>query len=118
MSDVVEPLGSGRVEGRELEHEMRTSFLDYAPAPESTSILHLKKRYGLFIDGDFMPGHGKPFATISPRAISRVRIRLANTGSISRQTPIGNTPSNGTVSGKSPMRPSETWAPPMQWVWC
>jgi aldehyde dehydrogenase (NAD+) len=46
--------------------DQETSFLDYAPAPESTSILHLKKRYGLFIDGDFMPGHGKPFATISP----------------------------------------------------
>jgi DNA gyrase subunit A len=30
MSDVVEPLGSGRIEGRELEQEMRTSFLDYA----------------------------------------------------------------------------------------
>jgi DNA gyrase subunit A len=30
MSDVVEPLGSGRIEGRELEHEMRSSFLDYA----------------------------------------------------------------------------------------
>jgi DNA gyrase subunit A len=30
MSDVVEPLGSGRVEGRELEQEMRSSFLDYA----------------------------------------------------------------------------------------
>jgi acyl-CoA reductase-like NAD-dependent aldehyde dehydrogenase len=42
------------------------SFLDYAPAPESTSILHLKKSYGLFIDGDFVPGSGKPFATISP----------------------------------------------------
>jgi DNA gyrase subunit A len=30
MSDVVEPLGSGRIEGRELEQEMRSSFLDYA----------------------------------------------------------------------------------------
>src|ERR671910_351462 len=31
MSDVVgEPLGPGRVEPRELEHEMRSSFLDYA----------------------------------------------------------------------------------------
>src|SRR3954452_25020551 len=30
MSDVIEPLGAGRVEPRELELEMRTSFLDYA----------------------------------------------------------------------------------------
>ncbi len=30
VSDVVEPLGSGRIEGRELEQEMRSSFLDYA----------------------------------------------------------------------------------------
>ena len=30
MSEVVEPLGSGRIEPRELEQEMRSSFLDYA----------------------------------------------------------------------------------------
>src|SRR6185436_9175546 len=30
MSDALEPLGSGRVEPRELELEMRSSFLDYA----------------------------------------------------------------------------------------
>ena len=42
------------------------SFLDYAPAPEATSILHLQKSYGLFIDGAFVSGHGKPFASISP----------------------------------------------------
>ena len=42
------------------------AFLDYAPAPESRSILHLKKSYGLFIDGDFVDGHGTPFTTISP----------------------------------------------------
>jgi DNA gyrase subunit A len=30
MSDVIEPLGSGRIEPRELEQEMRASFLDYA----------------------------------------------------------------------------------------
>src|SRR5688572_24173055 len=30
MSDVVEPLGGGRIEGRELEQEMRSSYLDYA----------------------------------------------------------------------------------------
>jgi DNA gyrase subunit A len=30
MSDVVEPLGAGRIEERELEQEMRSSFLDYS----------------------------------------------------------------------------------------
>ncbi len=42
------------------------SFLDYAPAPESTAILDLKKRYGLFVDGEFVDGGGEPFATLSP----------------------------------------------------
>jgi DNA gyrase subunit A len=30
VSDVIEPLGAGRIESRELEQEMRSSFLDYA----------------------------------------------------------------------------------------
>jgi len=42
------------------------NFLDYAPAPESQAILNLKSEYGLFIDGDFTPGRGKAFQTISP----------------------------------------------------
>lgn len=42
------------------------SFLDYAPAPESRSIVSLKDDYGLFIGGQFVPGHGASFATISP----------------------------------------------------
>ena len=41
-------------------------FLDYAPAPESTAILHLKDSYGLFIDGEFRDGTGGSFTTISP----------------------------------------------------
>ncbi len=43
-----------------------TSFLDYAPAPESTAILNLKQSYGLFINGEFVTGHGTPFSTIAP----------------------------------------------------
>ncbi|MHB1896283.1 MAG: aldehyde dehydrogenase family protein [Metallibacterium sp.] len=42
------------------------TFLEYAPAPESRAILKLKSEYGLFIDGKFISGHGKPFQTISP----------------------------------------------------
>ena len=41
-------------------------FLDYAPAPESTSVLDLQKNYGLFIGGEFVDGHGSAFATVSP----------------------------------------------------
>ena len=56
------------------------SFLEYAPAPESKSILHLKKSYGLFIDGDFRDGHGTEFTTISPADESPIaRIAYANT---------------------------------------
>ena len=42
------------------------TFLDYAPAPESTSILNLKPSYGLFIGGEFVDGGGSSFASISP----------------------------------------------------
>lgn len=42
------------------------TFLDYAPAPESTGILSIRDSYGLFIGGEFVDGHGDSFATISP----------------------------------------------------
>lgn len=42
------------------------SFLEYAPAPESTAILNLRAEYGLFIDGEFVEGGGTPFDTIAP----------------------------------------------------
>ena len=42
------------------------SFLDYAPAPESQALLHLRPEYGLFIDGEFVAGRGEPFPTINP----------------------------------------------------
>ncbi|GAB6858292.1 aldehyde dehydrogenase family protein [Microbacterium xylanilyticum] len=47
-------------------------FLEYAPAPESRSILNLKDEYGLFIDGEFVEGRGASFATISPADESRI----------------------------------------------
>ena len=52
------------------------SFLEYAPAPESTSILNLKSEYGLFIDGEFVDGSGEVFDTISP-ATEEVIARVA-----------------------------------------
>src|SRR3954463_5847897 len=39
---------------------------DYAPAPPSRSIVDIKPSYGLFIDGDFVDGHGKAFKTVNP----------------------------------------------------
>ncbi len=39
---------------------------EYAPAPESTSIVGIQSSYGLFIGGDFVEGTGTSFKTISP----------------------------------------------------
>ena len=40
---------------------------EYAPAPESTSIVKLKSEYGLFINGKFVPAKGgRSFPTINP----------------------------------------------------
>ncbi|MFF7292844.1 aldehyde dehydrogenase family protein [Microbacterium sp. NPDC008134] len=48
------------------------SFLEYAPAPESTALLNLKDSYGLFIDGEFVDGSGNSFRTISPASEKRI----------------------------------------------
>jgi acyl-CoA reductase-like NAD-dependent aldehyde dehydrogenase len=42
------------------------NFLEFAPAPESTSVLNLRPSYGLFINGEFVDGHGDSITTISP----------------------------------------------------
>ncbi|MCW2831049.1 MAG: betaine-aldehyde dehydrogenase [Aeromicrobium sp.] len=39
---------------------------EYAPAPESRSIVDLQSSYGLFIGGEFVSGKGGSFKTISP----------------------------------------------------
>ena len=41
---------------KDIEPTSGRGFLEYAPAPESASILHLKDSYGLFIDGEFVDG--------------------------------------------------------------
>jgi aldehyde dehydrogenase (NAD+) len=41
-------------------------FLDYAPAPESRSVVDIRPAYGLFIDGAFVEGEGERFATLNP----------------------------------------------------
>ncbi len=42
-----------------------TTF-EYAPAPESRAIVDIKPSYGLFIDGDFVDGHGHAFKSVNP----------------------------------------------------
>src|SRR4051794_8852626 len=42
------------------------SPFDYAPAPESRAVVDIKASYGLFVDGEFVDGHGKAFKTINP----------------------------------------------------
>lgn len=39
---------------------------EYAPAPESRSIVDIKPSYGLFVDGEFVDGNGTSFKTINP----------------------------------------------------
>jgi aldehyde dehydrogenase (NAD+) len=38
----------------------------YAPAPESRAIVDIKPSYGLFVNGEFVDGHGRSFKSISP----------------------------------------------------
>ena len=47
--------------GRQADHRF-----EYAPAPESRVVVDIKPSYGLFIDGEFVDGHGTSFKTISP----------------------------------------------------
>jgi aldehyde dehydrogenase (NAD+) len=43
------------------------ALFDYAPAPESASIVDIKPAYGLFIDGEFADAlDGTPFKTVNP----------------------------------------------------
>ncbi len=57
-----------KIEKREREvPERREPVWEYATAPESTDIVRLEDRYGLFIGGDFVePKSGKYFQTINP----------------------------------------------------
>jgi aldehyde dehydrogenase (NAD+) len=39
---------------------------EYAPAPESRSVVDIRPSYGLFVGGEFVEGRGEPFKTINP----------------------------------------------------
>jgi aldehyde dehydrogenase (NAD+) len=43
-----------------------TSVFEYAPAPESRSIVDIAPSYGLFVDGAFVDGTGTSFKTVNP----------------------------------------------------
>ncbi|MGY1811903.1 aldehyde dehydrogenase family protein [Blastococcus sp. SYSU D00820] len=43
-----------------------TSPFQYAPAPESRSIVDIAPSYGLFVDGEFVDGSGEPMKTVNP----------------------------------------------------
>jgi len=43
-----------------------SSPFQYAPAPESRSIVDIAPSYGLFIDGEFVDGTGEAFKTVNP----------------------------------------------------
>ena len=55
------------------------SFLEYAPAPESTGILSLRENYGHFIGGEFVDGSGESFASISPSTEKHIATFAAGT---------------------------------------
>jgi aldehyde dehydrogenase (NAD+) len=59
---------------------------DYAPAPESTDHVSLKKRYGLYIGGDFTaPADGRYFDTVNPATEQKLaRVALAGAADVDR----------------------------------
>jgi len=70
-----------KIEKREREvPERREPVWEYASAPESTDIVRLEDRYGLFIGGEFVePKSGKYFQTINP-ATEEVLAEVAEAG--------------------------------------
>ncbi|SEO69405.1 aldehyde dehydrogenase family protein [Trujillonella endophytica] len=42
------------------------AVFEYAPAPESRSIVDIAPSYGLFVDGEFVDGSGEPMKTVNP----------------------------------------------------
>lgn len=78
------------------------TFLDYAPAPESTSILNLKPSYGLFIGGEFVDGSGSSFATISPATEATItQVASATEGDVDRAVRAARTAYDKTWSKMS-----------------
>ncbi|MDJ0759198.1 MAG: aldehyde dehydrogenase family protein [Woeseiaceae bacterium] len=66
---------------------------EYAPAPESTDHISIKKRYELFIDGEFVkPESGKYFETINPATEERLsRVAEASAADVDKAVKAART---------------------------
>lgn len=51
---------------KQTQKQAAAAAFEYAPAPESTSVVDIKASYGLFVNGEFTDGHGKPMKTLNP----------------------------------------------------
>ena len=72
--------GSGELAPRPAWPAFPANPFEYAPAPESTSVVTLRPRYGLFVDGDWRDAaDGATFPTVDP-ASTEVLAELALAG--------------------------------------
>ncbi len=58
-----------------------SSVFEYAPAPESRSIVDIAPSYGLFVDGEFVDGSGEAMKTVNPateEVLSEVAVGTAD----------------------------------------
>ena len=103
------------------------AFLDYAPAPESTSILNLRDEYRLWIGGEWVTGGGTAFASISPSTERQIAmfasadegdvdaaVAAARTArSTSAAVPVATSVSTSSVAGLTVLNgspvPSKNW---------
>jgi aldehyde dehydrogenase (NAD+) len=77
---------------------------EYSPAPESTDHIEVKKKYELFIGGDFVtPASGKYFDTINPATEDRLsRVALANAADVDKAVKAARKAYNGPWSRMKP----------------
>src|ERR1017187_9758830 len=77
---VDQPRGIDDPPGRLVAADRPEQIFEYAPAPESRSIVHLRSSYGLFIDGAFVePVDGNAYKTENP-ATEEVLAEIAAAG--------------------------------------
>jgi aldehyde dehydrogenase (NAD+) len=74
-----------------------TTGWQYAAAPESTDHVHIEKRYGLFINGEFVkPASGKYFDTVNPATEQTLaRVALAGNEDVDRAVAAARKAYNG-----------------------
>jgi len=81
------------------------SLFEYAPAPESRSIVDIRPSYGLFLDGEFTAGTGTPRKTVNP-ATEEVLAEVA-TGSDEDVDRAVRAARRAFVKTWGPMRPAD-----------